>query len=162
MILPYYNFWRGFMTRKQIYEQYLNSDHWANLRRIVFERDGYKCTRCKGNTILCGHHIRYRTDLYSCTPEDIETLCWDCHDKEHQKIAKRKGLFVRNWKQRKLIDEPWFSEALKLDLIGFRKAVQKHFFGSLKGRKRDKIYRRCGNLYANCFTLYYRKQQAAG
>lgn len=75
--------------QKQQYLQYLKSEHWQTLRRAAFERDGYKCIRCRSPRRIGGHHKRYRADLNSCTVDDIETLCWRCHRGWH---AEKKRL----------------------------------------------------------------------
>lgn len=53
---------------------------WEETRLQVLERDEYKCSRCgKSLTSLEVHHIRARRHGGRNVPENLETLCTDCH-----------------------------------------------------------------------------------
>jgi hypothetical protein len=68
----------------QRYNRYLESDHWARLRKARLRLDHYRCTRCGGNYNLTVHHLSYRGgDFYDCTTSDVRTLCLWCHEKVH-------------------------------------------------------------------------------
>lgn len=63
----------------------LNRRRWSRTRRQAFTRDGYRCQRCGKAGKLEGHHIkrlRDGGDLYD--PANVETLCRDCHIREHR------------------------------------------------------------------------------
>lgn len=80
------------MSRKSEYYRYLESAEWRQLRKQAFERDGFKCTKCGSGLNLRGHHVRYRKDIRSCTVDDVQTLCNQCHEAHHQeKAAYRKS-----------------------------------------------------------------------
>jgi 5-methylcytosine-specific restriction endonuclease McrA len=66
------------------YLRYLQSEHWKQLRRQAFERDGYKCVRCGSGHAIQGHHTQYKKNLRKVPVEWIETLCRDCHDEHHK------------------------------------------------------------------------------
>lgn len=77
--------------RKEMsYSDYLQTDYWKKVRKYVIERDGCKCKLCgKGEedgTILHVHHRTYehRGDEMNF-PEDLVTLCKDCHSVYHKK-----------------------------------------------------------------------------
>lgn len=70
-------------ARQKAYAEYLKSEHWRNLRQIVIKRDGLKCTRCPARTRLQAHHKFYRDRFEDSVPDDLITLCRQCHEKEH-------------------------------------------------------------------------------
>lgn len=74
---------------------------WAvgEIRRQVFERDGYECRRCgKRLTLQSGHmdHIVSKGDRGDTSVENGQLLCFDCHEgtltSEH---GNRRLLFTR-------------------------------------------------------------------
>lgn len=74
-------------ARRKAYYAYLESAHWRELRKAAFNRDGYKCVFCGSPKKLRGHHLKYRKDFRLCTVDDIQTLCDDCHNALHKKMA---------------------------------------------------------------------------
>ena len=64
---------------------------WENLKAYAKWRDGYKCRVCgksskKDTSVrLEVHHVRRRADGGSDTPDNVVTLCHDCHEAHHQK-----------------------------------------------------------------------------
>lgn len=73
------------------YKLYLESDHWQTIREQYAMND---CNRCKtarwacvlvyGKGAMHVHHLNY--DHLGCErPEDLEVLCWRCHELEHFK-----------------------------------------------------------------------------
>lgn len=72
------------LSPRQIeYREYLNTDHWKNLRAEVLKRDGKKCTRCPKRIWLQVHHRFYRSRFEDSIPDDLVTLCRWCHKAEH-------------------------------------------------------------------------------
>lgn len=72
------------------YNGYLQSEHWAKLRRSVILRDGFRCQNCFRKVTEAtahAHHLSY-TGLnrvgYSFAFECV-TLCKHCHDEFHGK-----------------------------------------------------------------------------
>lgn len=65
------------------YLQYLESQHWSELRQTCFNRSNRKCEACESKVSLQGHHLIYRNPLETCTAEDIMTLCDRCHELFH-------------------------------------------------------------------------------
>ena len=71
--------------RKEYRERYLRSSVWADKSKAAKERDGYVCQRCgkRGND---AHHKKYPIPPMILGDEPIdwlETLCRDCHNKDH-------------------------------------------------------------------------------
>ncbi len=63
----------------QSYQQYLESDHWRDLRR----RKGVKdCCVCVTGKPLVVHHMNYR-DLLDVGLDDLIGMCQKCHDDFH-------------------------------------------------------------------------------
>ena len=76
------------MTQRDIYEQYLQSDHWRALRQAAIWVHGNRCE-------LCGtrpryphvHHINYR-NLTDVTVSDLLVLCKPCYRRMHTYLEK--------------------------------------------------------------------------
>lgn len=81
------------------YLKYLESDHWAELRKSALTRAQHQCEACCGRRLtLHGHHMIYRNPLESCTVEDIMAMCEKCHDVFHQWLTSERryvGQFTR-------------------------------------------------------------------
>jgi hypothetical protein len=76
---------------KQIFHQSPYRDaRWLKLRNAAWERDGYRCQRCGQTKDLSGHHHWYPKDgpIWNAPLEAITTLCWDCHQREHDRIGE--------------------------------------------------------------------------
>ena len=68
---------------------------WENLKAYAKWRDGYKCRVCgkskhKDGARLEVHHIRRKADGGTDTPDNVVTLCEDCHKAHHQGDRKLK------------------------------------------------------------------------
>lgn len=70
--------------------------NWENLKAYAKWRDGYKCRACGAssrkdpNVRLEVHHIRRKADGGTDTPDNVVTLCEDCHKAHHQGERKLK------------------------------------------------------------------------
>lgn len=78
------------------YRDYLNTDHWRNFRRRIYEKRKI-CQNCGGkDKKLNIHHIVY--SRFNETEDEVIVLCQDCHFKLHskkkwkEKMAKREPL----------------------------------------------------------------------
>lgn len=75
------------------YEEYLKTQHWNTFRRLVLERDGYRCVVCNSDKNLHVHHRHYESGRYMESLNDCYTLCKTCHEAFHKrkkvKIAKK-------------------------------------------------------------------------
>jgi len=52
---------------------------WQELRRQILQRDGYTCQHCGSTNQLEVHHIQARHKGGTDTPDNLITLCADCH-----------------------------------------------------------------------------------
>lgn len=82
--------WRDILDKREKYEAYLCSPEWGRLRAAVHERAGGVCERCYIAPIYAVHHLTY-IRKYNERLEDLQGVCFECHEFIHGK-AKRRGL----------------------------------------------------------------------
>ena len=56
---------------------------WERLRRVILDRDGWRCTKCGRPGKLEVHHIRPVAQGGDDSPDNLRTLCVDDHLSEH-------------------------------------------------------------------------------
>lgn len=54
-------------------------------RRLVLERDDYRCVLCGATEHLEVHHIVTRAEGGSNDPDNLVTLCMACHSDTHER-----------------------------------------------------------------------------
>jgi len=55
-----------------------------NLKAYILDRDNYICQHCKATNVkLHVHHIIFKSNRGTDEPNNLMTLCKDCHDKVH-------------------------------------------------------------------------------
>lgn len=64
------------------YKEYLRSERWYTKREQRKRLDNYTCQRCGSRYNLQVHHRTYKRRGFEAM-EDLETLCKQCHRKEH-------------------------------------------------------------------------------
>lgn len=64
------------------YREYLRSPWWMARKAAVMRYRGEQCERCGCRYRLQLHHRTYAR-LGRELPEDVELLCWICHQREH-------------------------------------------------------------------------------
>ena len=70
--------------RVNTYAEYLQSEHWKNLRDEFFLTYGDQCLICDTSIGVQAHHWRYQRSWYDCTIEDLIALCDRHHKKVHE------------------------------------------------------------------------------
>lgn len=65
------------------YYDYLQTEHWKEIKKKILERDRNKCLDCGEAVRLNVHHLTYR-NLGNERDEDLITLCGECHKLYHQ------------------------------------------------------------------------------
>lgn len=60
------------------YDEYLASEHWKLVSDEAKERDGHRCRICNSDGTLHVHHRTYERRGRE-RPEDVITLCAECH-----------------------------------------------------------------------------------
>lgn len=68
------------------YGEYLLSEWWAFVRRRKLSQTRGRCERCPEKAVLV-HHKHYKT-LRREQNSDLESLCKQCHDIEHEGIIQ--------------------------------------------------------------------------
>lgn len=88
----------GFKSKKKLskedkskrYRAYLLSKEWKEIREIILERDGYRCSKCGSERNLEIHHLNYKHIFFEkFFQEDLITLCEKCHKKIHDQYKKK-------------------------------------------------------------------------
>jgi len=123
------------MTPRQIaYQEYLKSEHWALLRAKALHRDKNRCQECKTTKRLHVHHLKYRLRFEDSVLEDLKTLCFKCHEKEHgfeqkpfikpkvktgkPRIAKNAKQLKRWWEKGWIPDKEFEAQKSRLIAVG--------------------------------------------
>ena len=79
-----------------------NSQRWRVLRLKIFERDGWKCIKCKNpGRLECDHIIPIHRGGAIWQKSNLRTLCRACHIETH-KSKKTRSDALRNAFRRKL------------------------------------------------------------
>lgn len=68
------------------YRDYLQTDHWKEIRMVMLKRARFSCQLCSAKGELHVHHRTYENrgnEQYS----DLIVLCADCHGKFHDKLV---------------------------------------------------------------------------
>ena len=95
---------------KENYKEYLQSNHWKQLRTQAWGVYGYRCFFHKHRTKYVElHHINYR-DWYGCTVKDLVPLCRECHENAHKNES-----WLRATK--KAVDKYWSETPKKIKEI---------------------------------------------
>lgn len=68
-------------TWREIYNEYLNSILWKDLRRQALIRDNYLCQFCNKSEAEAVHHLTYKNynRLGHSTLDEIKSICNKCH-----------------------------------------------------------------------------------
>ena len=90
----------GCQDMKQYAERFYKSKKWQRIRALVWARDKGLCQRCREQGILKAgdtvHHIVELTpenindESVSLNPDNLMTLCRDCHAAVHKKSLDRR------------------------------------------------------------------------
>ena len=70
-------------------DDYLDSTGWAEKRKRILERDGFKCRLCGSAKNLRVHHITYENVPFE-NDDDLLTVCDKCHKDLHSTDIARK------------------------------------------------------------------------
>jgi 5-methylcytosine-specific restriction endonuclease McrA len=70
---------------------------WYRLRQRIFKRDGYKCRVCGDGEGLTVHHITPRSEGGTDDPENLITLCDECHSRIHKIERAAKAISSRRY-----------------------------------------------------------------
>lgn len=71
------------MTRRELYELFLDCQWWRDLSFERRKRSKFRCDRCGKREQCQSHHKFYRDHWFDTQLEDLECVCRECHAKEH-------------------------------------------------------------------------------
>lgn len=66
------------------YVDYLKTEHWSKVRKMMLNKSAYKCQLCSSKEKLNVHHNNYN-HMWNETENDLIVLCEKCHKKFHNK-----------------------------------------------------------------------------
>lgn len=95
--------------------EFYNSSAWRKLRQSVLQRDNYECQWCKAagrvttDAILEVDHIKPLEQFpeLAMDPDNLRTLCKDCHNKRHHRMNYRTQPTRKQFKNKWEADERW-------------------------------------------------------
>ena len=101
------------------YDDYLKSNLWLKIRRLVLERDGRCCQVC-GTPSKIVHHIDYKIHIMSGQghQHQLITLCKSCHNfvEQEESLREKKNLLSKLFaKNKRLTLDEWQIAAKKFN-----------------------------------------------
>lgn len=101
------------------YKEKLPDPRWQRKRLEVMDRDNFSCVRCfASDKSLQVHHKKYikGREPWEYDHSELETLCYRCHEKEHNIPAK--DSYERNVQTLvgKVVEQPEIIQALDLQI----------------------------------------------
>lgn len=80
--------------KPKVLHNFYKSDTWKLARQIKIRQANGKCERCGGIGVEVHHITRLTIDnvkdiSISINPENLELLCKECHNKEHERFRKQ-------------------------------------------------------------------------
>jgi hypothetical protein len=68
---------------KMVYNNYLKSQEWYNLKNLALKYSNYKCSKCDASENLNIHHLNYN-NIGNEEISDLITVCNSCHKEFHK------------------------------------------------------------------------------
>lgn len=65
---------------------------YLSLRKLILERDAWRCQACGRLGAVQVHHIQARSRLGSDAEDNLITLCPECHRRTHRKKQSHGGV----------------------------------------------------------------------
>lgn len=81
-----------------LYQLYMQSEAWKELRQKIIELDGHSCRKCGASATLEVHHKTYAR-LGNEDLDDLVTLCARCHGRADKKRKRKAAYKERNRRQ---------------------------------------------------------------
>lgn len=141
-----------------------------NVKQYVLHRDGYKCQsgiKVKHNNKLQVHHIIYQSNGGNDAPDNLITLCKDCHSNLHKGVFSIKSNRVKTQHatQVSIIKSQLAKELTKFEItFGYETKFKREGMGLLKTHANDAIAICCNidDKIKVDDTIYYKKHIAKG
>jgi hypothetical protein len=83
---------RIIMRNNKLYQEYLKSDEWKIKAEQCKKLADYKCAKCGSDEKLNAHHLTYK-NVGDERMEDLQCLCFSCHNKEHGNTMEEHGAY---------------------------------------------------------------------
>ena len=152
---------------------------WENLKAYAKYRDGYKCRACGKSKHQDGvklevHHLIRKADGGTDVPENVVTLCQDCHDAHHnhgktlkfRRPPQHKGEAHMNAMRNRLIRECYNFGVIVRFTYGYKTAMARRDHGIEKSHSSDafciagnfKAKRNDRNRYLHKFVRRHNRQ----
>lgn len=75
------------ILRQMDYQDYLQTDHWKAVRKMMLKQSGHRCQLCNASDrVLHVHHRSYENRGRE-TYTDLIVLCSVCHGQFHEKLG---------------------------------------------------------------------------
>ena len=74
--------------KKVIYQKYLSTFYWDEVRRKMLCLSGCRCERCGANNEVLSVHHRTYDRIGKEEESDLIVLCWPCHKEFHDESRK--------------------------------------------------------------------------
>ena len=85
--------------RTMPYKEYLQTEHWKQIRQRALDHAGHSCQLCNVGHSLQVHHRTY--ERRGCEePTDVTVLCAYCHAKHHDKLGRSYSTSYRRRRKR--------------------------------------------------------------
>ncbi len=128
-----------------------------NVKQYVLHRDGYTCKKCgQANCKLEVHHILFRSNGGSDSPDNLITLCSSCHEKLHlsttaESDSKKLGFKLKKKSTRAATQVSTIAAFLKKEIVftetfGYETKYKREALGLPKTHYNDAI---CAGLTEN-------------
>jgi 5-methylcytosine-specific restriction endonuclease McrA len=59
-----------------------------HIKLLVFERDRWSCRSCNRDGGIAPHHVTFRSEGGTHHPDNLVTVCFDCHRNIHDGILE--------------------------------------------------------------------------
>ena len=76
--------------RKEEYSEYLESEEWAQKKKEILRRAGYRCRRCGAKGVKLHIHHETYVRLGNERMSDLTALCSKCHAEVHGREEEAK------------------------------------------------------------------------
>lgn len=70
-------------TRKAVYDAYMKSSHWFEIRSRVLARDEHKCLCCGAQATQVHHRSYHQSVMDGRDDSKLASLCRACHERVH-------------------------------------------------------------------------------
>lgn len=145
-----------------------------NVKAYILHRDGYACQQCgKDKISLHVHHIKFRSQGGTDTPDNLITLCHNCHDKLHAgkldnkisaKLLKKASSKTKHATEIGIVKSQLKKEWSFTEAYGYETKFNRENLGLPKTHYYDAVAIGLsdGEVVENLDTVYFKKHVSKG